>query len=144
MLRGGVSAQVAYQKGNTRFTLYGGWNGEDLQNNMDADFKEFHYTGNLGSVQMFELPWAIRVYSDLDLSWNRGYAHAPMNKMEYVWNVQLSRSFLKKNSLTLTLTGYDLLRGKQNNWYQVSDYSTVYSRYMYVNSYFMLEAKYVF
>ena len=111
---------------------------------MDADFKEFHYTGNLGSVQMFELPWAIRVYSDLDLSWNRGYAHAPMNKMEYVWNVQLSRSFLKKNSLTLTLTGYDLLRGKQNNWYQVSDYSTVYSRYMYVNSYFMLEAKYVF
>lgn len=54
VLRGGVSAQVAYQKGNTRFTLYGGWNGEDLQNNMDADFKEFHYTGNLGSVQMFE------------------------------------------------------------------------------------------
>lgn len=144
VLRGGVSAQVAYQKGNTRFTLYGGWNGEDLQNNMDADFKEFHYTGNLGSVQMFELPWAIRVYSDLDLSWNRGYAHAPMNKMEYVWNVQLSRSFLKKNSLTLTLAGYDLLRGKQNNWYQVSDYSTVYSHYMYVNSYFMLEAKYIF
>ncbi|WP_147401045.1 hypothetical protein [Bacteroides sp. OF04-15BH] len=67
-----------------------------------------------------------------------------MNKMEYVWNVQFSRSFLKKNSLTLTLTGYDLLRGKQNNWYQVSDYSTVYSRYMYVNSYFMLEAKYIF
>lgn len=93
---------------------------------------------------MFELPLSIRVYSEIDLLWNRGYAHSPMNVMEYVWDVTLSRSFLKNNRLTLSLSGYDILRGKRNNWYKVSDYSTVYSHYMYIDSYFLLGAKYIF
>ena len=66
-----------------------------------------------------------------------------MNVMEYVCDVTLSRSFLKNNRLTLSLSRYDILRGKRNNWYKVSDYSTVYSHYMYINSYFLLGAKYI-
>lgn len=144
VLRGGISSRLTYRKANTLLTLYGGWNGENINNNVDADFKEFHYNFSLGSEQMFELPLSIRVYSEIDLLWNRGYAHSPMNVMEYVWDVTLSRSFLKNNRLTLSLSGYDILRGKRNNWYKVSDYSTVYSHYMYIDSYFLLGAKYIF
>ena len=44
----------------------------------------------------------------------RGYNDASLNTNEFVWNAQISQSFLKGKPLTIMLQFYDILHNQSN------------------------------
>ena len=65
-----------------------------------------------------------------------------MNTDEYVWNAQLSQSFLKGKPLTIMLQFYDILRQQSTFSRAISATSRTDTEYNAVNSYAMLHVVY--
>ncbi len=76
-----------------------------LQTNNNLDTWTFTYGG---SVQL-TAPWGTQLATNLNMNSRRGYNDASMNTNELIWNAQLSQSFLRDKSLTLSLQLYDIL-----------------------------------
>lgn len=56
-----------------------------------------------------KLPWNMKITTDLKENSRRGYTDAAMNTNEWVWNLQIAQSFLKRKAATVSLQFYDLL-----------------------------------
>ena len=65
-----------------------------------------------------------------------------MNTDEYVWNAQLSQSFLKGKPLTIMLQFYDILRQQSTFSRAISATSRTDTEYNSINSYAMLHVVY--
>ena len=65
-----------------------------------------------------------------------------MNTNEFIWNGQVSKSFLRNKSLVVALNFYDLL-GQQSNYERwINATSRTDTQYNSVNSYAMLHVRY--
>lgn len=60
------------------------------------------------------LPWGMAFDTDYTLYTRGGYSDETMNTHEWIWNAELSKSFLKKKALIVHLRGYDLLHQRHN------------------------------
>lgn len=81
-----------------------------LQSNADMDTYNFNYGGNV----QFTLPWNMQLATDFGMSSRRGYSDNAMNTNEFIWNAQLSQSFLKGNAATLSFQIFDILHEQSN------------------------------
>lgn len=82
----------------------------DIQENANLDTWTFNYGGNF----QINMPWHMQLSTDISQQSRRGYDDASMNTDELIWNAQLSQSFLKNKSLTLSVQWYDILRQRSN------------------------------
>lgn len=73
------------------------------------------------------LPFGLELTTDLNMSKTTGYA-AGYNSTQWLWNAQLSYSFLRNKQLTLSLSVYDILQMKKNISRSVSAASIVDAR----------------
>ena len=101
--------------------------------------------GNLDTYQydygvdvLFKLPWDMNISSDFSERSRRGYSDAAMNTDEWVWNIQISQSFLKRKAATVSLRFYDLLNQSSNVDRVITASSRRDTRYESVHSYCML------
>ena len=94
-VNGGINYMHAYNK---------------VQTNANLDTWTFNYGGNMN----INFPWSMQLASDISKQSRRGYDDASMNTDELIWNAQLSQSFLKKKTLTLSVQWYDILRQRSN------------------------------
>ena len=62
------------------------------------------------------LPWKLQLTTDLTMFARRGYQLSEMNTTDWIWNAQLSRSFINKK-LLVKLQGFDILRQLSNTQY---------------------------
>lgn len=77
------------------------------------DFAPLHATIFGTRVSLFaELPWAMRLQTDLRSVSRRGYNDASMNDNEFIWNATLTKTFSQKFSMSLE--GFDLLGQRKN------------------------------
>lgn len=60
------------------------------------------------------LPWGMAFSTDLTLYTRGGYSDETMNTHEWIWNAELSKSFLRKKNLIVRLRGYDILNQRHN------------------------------
>lgn len=74
------------------------------------------------------LPFGLELSSDLNFAANSGYTKG-YNINQWLWNAQLSYSFLNDKSLTLSVKAYDILHQKQNILRSVSANAIVDSEY---------------
>ena len=110
----------------------------ELQPTANLDTWQFEYGGQF----LIRLPWDFELSSNLHERSRRGYNDPSMNTNEFLWNGQLSKSFLKNKSLIVALNFYDLL-GQQSNyerWVNATGRSD--TQYNSVNSYAMLHVRY--
>lgn len=70
------------------------------------------------------LPFGLELQTDLSMSRNTGYSSG-FNSDQWLWNAQISYSFLRDKSLSLSLRVYDLLQEKKNISRSVSAMSIV-------------------
>lgn len=56
-----------------------------------------------------KLPWGMKITTDLKENSRRGYSDASMNTDEWVWNMQIAQSFLKRKAATVSLQVFDIL-----------------------------------
>lgn len=82
----------------------------DVRSSANLDTWTFSYGGNL----QLNAPWGTSLSTDLTQQSRRGYADASMNTNELIWNAQLSQTFLKNKSLTLSVQWYDILKERSN------------------------------
>ena len=109
-----------------------------LQPNSNLDTWQFSY----GPSMTLTAPWGTSLNSSLSISSRRGYNDSSMNTDEYVWNAQLSQSFLKGKPLTIMLQFYDILRQQSTFSRAISATSRTDTEYNSINSYAMLHVVY--
>lgn len=127
--------QLNYQFGESSIGL----KGEGLWSHITGTregFESFNVSDcNYGLTAQLQLPWKLRLGTDLTMYSRSGYNDDSMNSNDLVWNARLSRPFLK-GKLVLMLDGFDIL-GKLNNVTRTinaqgftESYTNVIPRYM--------------
>ncbi len=109
-----------------------------LQPTSNLDTWQFSY----GPSMTLTAPWGTSLNSSLSISSRRGYSDSNMNTDEFVWNAQLSQSFLKGKPLTLMLQFYDILHQQSTFSRAISATSRTDTEYNAINSYAMLHVIY--
>lgn len=89
------------------------------------------------------LPFGLQISSDINFNSPKGYAGG-FNSNEWLWNAQISYSFLRDKSLTVSAKVYDLLGMKKNVERTVSANMISDSRYNALTRYFMFGVSYTF
>ena len=140
----GAEAHLSY----TYDKLSAGVNGKfasQHSSSRQADFTtihvyDFHYGVNLQyTVPLLQM----NIFTDLNMFSRRGYQSGEMNTNDLVWNLQLTRSFLK-GKLTAKLQAYDLLHQLSNKEYKVDAQGRTEIWYNSVPHYWMLSLAYKF
>ena len=109
-----------------------------LQPNSNLETWQFSY----GPSMTLTAPWGTSLNTSLSINSRRGYNDNSMNTDEFVWNAQLSQSFLKGKPLTIMLQFYDLLRQQSTFSRAISATSRMDTEYNAINSYAMLHVIY--
>lgn len=109
-----------------------------LQVNNNLDTWNFSYGGSIQTTA----PWGTQLSTSLNMNSRRGYSDASMNTNELIWNAQLSQSFLKGKSLTVTLQFYDLLHRQSTFSRQVTAMQRSDTEYNAITNYAMLHVIY--
>ena len=74
---------------------------------------------NIGLNAQIVLPWELQLTTDMTMFARRGYQQTEMNTTDWIWNVQLARTFLKGH-FTAKLQGFDLLQQLSNTRYVIN------------------------
>lgn len=109
-----------------------------LQSTSNLDTWQFSYGLNLNIYA----PWGTSLSTDVHENSRRGYNESAMNTNEFVWNAQLSQSFLKGNALTVSLQMYDILHNQSNFSRSITSTMRSDTQYNSINSYAMLHVIY--
>lgn len=80
--------------------------------------------------------------TDVSENSRRGYSSKSMNTNEFLWNAQVSQTFLKNRALSISLEWNDILRNQSNISRTIDAYQRSDSRYNAIYSYAMLHAIY--
>ena len=108
------------------------------EGNMDT------WTYSYGPRLTLNLPWGTSLSTDASYNARRGYSSASMNTSEWLWNLQVSQSFLRKKNLILSVQFYDLLHQQSNVSRAVTAFQRSDTWYNAVNSYMMVHVIYRF
>ena len=109
-----------------------------LQATSNLDTWQFSYGLNFN----VQAPWGTTLATDVHMSSRRGYSDASLNTNEFVWNAQISQSFLKGKPLTIMLQFYDILHNQSNFSRSISASQRTDTEYNAINSYAMLHVNY--
>lgn len=102
------------------------------------------WTYSFGPRLTLNLPWGTSLSTDISDNARRGYTAAAMNTTEWIWNLQLSQSFLKTRNLILSIQFYDLLKQQSNISRSITAYERSDTWYNSINSYMMVHLIYRF
>lgn len=116
----------------------------NMANSTLKDQKD-RYTHSYGfrSDASLYLPFGLQLNTDLDFDNKSGYSDG-FNSASWLLNAQISYSFLKDKSLTLSVRGYDLLSQKKNISRSISANQIVDNRYNDLTRYVMFGISYTF
>ena len=89
------------------------------------------------------LPFGLDITTDLNFASNSGYTTG-YNINQWLWNAQLSYSFLKDKSLTFSVKAYDILHQKKNISRSVSANSIVDTEYNDLTRYVLFSLTWTF
>lgn len=106
--------------------------------NSNLNTWQFSYGTNV----TFMTPWNMQITTGLTQNSRRGFSDKSMNTNELVWNAQVSQSFLKSKSLTVSLQLYDILHNLSSVSRTIDALKRSDTSYNTINSYAMLHVIY--
>lgn len=128
---------------NYEFTLHGGGTyylvssrREGFENINAGDYQ-------VGFNTTLNLPAKFQFTTDLTMYARRGYQQSEMNTTDWVWNAQLTRSFLN-GKLLAKLKGYDILQQLSNTRYVMNEQGRTESWHNGIPRYVMLSLSWRF
>ena len=122
--------------GNVTYTI----TRNKLQPNANLDTWQFQYGVDITATA----PWGTSFSTGAHMSSRRGYSDASMNTNEFIWNAQISHSFLKGKNLIASLQLNDILNQKSSFSRNISATQRSDTYYNSINSYAMLHVIYRF
>ena len=133
---------VSYRNDWAEFSLDGTLTYNKAKNKLQPTSNLETWQFSYGPSMTLTAPWGTSLNSSLSINSRRGYNDSSMNTDEFVWNAQLSQSFLKGKPLTIMLQFYDLLRQQSTFSRAISATSRTDTEYNAINSYAMLHVIY--
>ena len=133
---------VSYRNDWAEFSLDGTLTYNKAKNKLQPTSNLETWQFSYGPSMTLTAPWGTSLNSSLSINSRRGYNDNSMNTDEFVWNAQLSQSFLKGKPLTIMLQFYDLLRQQSTFSRAISATSRTDTEYNAINSYAMLHVIY--
>ena len=111
-VEGKINLNYSYNKTNIKFESIAKWR---IQNGDRPGFNRVSAVNfNYGVNANGPMVWGIEYYTNLKMYSRRGYDNRSMNDDHLIWNIGLSRSFLKGKPLTLRLEVEDALAQRSN------------------------------
>ena len=104
--------------------------------------RKTHSYGFYADASLF-LPFGLDINTDLNFAANSGYSSG-YNINQWLWNAQLSYSFLKDKSLTFSVKAYDILHQKKNISRSVTANAIVDSEYNDLTRYVLFSLTWTF
>ena len=128
---------------NYEFTLRGGGT-YYLVGSKREGFEDISATDyQVGFNAVLNLPAKFQFTSDLTMYARRGYQQSEMNTTDWVWNAQLTRSFLN-DKLIAKLKGFDILQQLSTTRYVMNEQGRTESWHNSIPRYVMLSVAYRF
>ena len=84
------------------------------ENRLQASRNLSTWNFSYGCNTKITFPWGTNLSTDLHMYSKRGYADESLKTNEFLWNMQLSHSFLRGKKLTVMLQWYDILNEQSN------------------------------
>ena len=108
------------------------------------DFQRIN-AGNFtyGLSALVQLPWKLQLSTSIVNYCRRGYSDPQMNRDELIWGAKLSRQLLK-NTLTVSIEGFDLLGKLSNRQYNINEQGRTETYTNVVSQYGLLKLTYQF
>lgn len=106
-----------------------------------ATINAFNY--NYGATAKVELPLGFQVATDVTMYSRRGYSDQTMNTNEFVWNMRLSKKFMKGN-LIVQADGFDILGNLSNIQRTINAQGKTETFTNVIPSYFLVHLTYRF
>ena len=134
---------LSYNKESLRLEALGdfAWNVAKRELNNMADISAFDFSYGLSGQYTFL--WKIQLATDLKMYSRRGYEEHSMNTNELVWNVSISRPFLK-GRLVVKMDGFDILGQLSSTRYVVNGQGRTETWQLCMPQYVMLRLAYKF
>lgn len=133
--------KVNYQLGDFRCGIAG----QLEYNNSTSKSENFKtinaYNFSYGLTGGYMLPWNINFFTDIKMYSRRGYDNSTMDTNNLIWNVSLSRSFLK-GRLVAKVDGFDVLKQLSNYSYVVNGQGRTETTRNSIPGYLMLHLLY--
>lgn len=104
--------------------------------------RKTHSYGFYSDASLY-LPFGLDITTDLNFASNSGYTNG-YNINQWLWNAQISYSFLRDKSLTLSAKAYDILHQKKNISRSVSDNAIVDTEYNDLTRYVLFSLTWTF
>lgn len=138
------SLTAGYRNSWLEFELTGSLNYQHTRNELQPQNNMDTYDFSYGSNINVTLPWGMSLNTNLGMNSRRGYSDNSMNTNEFVWNAQVSQTFLKSKALTVSLQWYDILQNQSTISRSISAMMRNDTEYNSINSYGMLKVTYRF
>ena len=140
----GENLKLTYRlNDNYEFTLYGGTTCYFVRSHRKG-FENINAVDyQVGFNTTLKLPANFQFTSNLTMHARRGYQQSEMNTTNWVWNAQLTRSFLK-GKLLAKLKGYDILQQLSNTHYMMNAQGRTESWHNGIPRYMMLSISWRF
>jgi len=133
---------ASFRDENVEITLQGSVNWSHSRNELNSSNNMDTWNFSYGPSGNVTLPYDFRLYMDLLQSSRRGYSDDTFNTDELIWNVQISKSFLKNKAAMLSLQMFDILGQRKNYSRYVSATSKSDTQYNSINQYFLIHFSY--
>lgn len=98
-----------YRRDNFEINLHGNFGYNRNRSSATAASNLDTYTFSYGLSANYQFWFGLNINTDINQNSRRGYAEAVMNTNQWIWNAQVSYSFLKNRSGILTLRWNDIL-----------------------------------
>ena len=112
------------------------------ENRLQASNNLTTWNYNYGGSTKITFPWGSNLSTDAHMYSKRGYSDESLNTNEFIWNAQLSHSFLRGKKLTVMLQWYDILHQQSNFTRQVNANGWTDREINSITSYAMLHISY--
>jgi len=107
-------------------------------------YDETGHTVEMVLAPQVELPFGLRVSTDICYYRRLGFADEQMNHAQWLWNANISQTFLRSKALTVQLEAVDILHQRTSEWNYHQATRRYYSRVDCYLSYVLLHVIYRF
>ena len=133
-----ANLNAAFRDEKVELTLAGNVYWNDSKNDIRESGNMSTWNYSFGPSGNVTLPWDIRIYADLLVSSRRGYSDASFNTDEIIWNMQISKSFLKNKAAMISVQAFDILGQRKNYSRNMSASSKSDTQYNSINQYILV------
>lgn len=112
-----------------------------VKNTMQPQSNRETFDYSFGLNSNIQLPWDLSFSTDAAYAIKKGYSQG-MDRNEYIWNIQLSKDFLKQKQATLSVQFFDILKQRSNLSRSISASMRQDTEYNEITNFFMVHFVY--